>query len=67
MTILTELSPSWSNEKSGLSESISSLKRTLSDFKITRKSEWNSFKQRYYEEMEKMEHSYNTLEEKRIH
>jgi hypothetical protein len=44
-------------DKVNLHTAISSLKKSLSDYKIERKSDWKSFKTKFNEDLEKVEKS----------
>jgi hypothetical protein len=61
MAIKTELKENWKEDKVDLHNAISSLKKSMTDFKADRKSEWKSFKNKFNDDMVKVEESLKKL------
>jgi iron uptake system EfeUOB component EfeO/EfeM len=61
MTTTTKLKDSWKVDKENLHNTISLLKKSMSDFKEERKLEWKSFKGKFNDEMENVEKSLKKL------
>ncbi len=57
----TELKENWKEEKAVLCEAISTLKKCMTDYKKERKSEWKSFKNKFNDDMDKIEKSLKKL------
>ena len=67
MAITRELKEIWKEDKVNLRNAISSLKKSMTDYKVERKSEWKSFKNKFNDDMDKIEKSLeklNTLHKK---
>lgn len=61
MAIANELKENWKEEKVNLYAEISTLKKCMADFKSERKSEWKSFKNKFNDDMDKVEKSLKKL------
>jgi hypothetical protein len=61
MTITTAGKEIWKADKKILRNEISSLKKSMTDFKVERKSEWKSFKSKFNEDLVKVEESLQKL------
>jgi hypothetical protein len=61
MAITAKLKENWKEDKAILLNSISSLKKSMTDFKSERKSEWKSFKTKFNDDMANVEHSLKEL------
>jgi hypothetical protein len=61
MTITTAGKEIWKADKKILQNEISSLKKSMTDFKVERKSEWKSFKSKFNEDLVKVEESLQKL------
>jgi hypothetical protein len=57
MIIKKELNENWKEDKANLKNAISSLDKSMSDYKAERKSEWKSFKNKFNDDMDKIEKS----------
>ena len=64
-TELTEPKENWKEDKESLKSEISSLKKCMTDYKKERRSEWKSFKVKFYDDLDKVEKSLKRL--KNIH
>ena len=61
MAITKELLLSWKENRANLRDEISSLKKSISEFKAERKSEWKSFKTKYSDDLNNIEKSMEKL------
>lgn len=63
MEILTTTSPeeTWKEEKRKLRNEIASLKKEMNEYKKERKSEWKIFKNKFHDEMDKIEKALENL------
>jgi len=61
MSITKELTPTWKEDKALLRNSVSALKKSMTDYKAERKSEWKSFKTKIRDDMENIEKSLERL------
>jgi hypothetical protein len=61
MAIITVLKENWKEDKVKLQNEISSLKKCMTDYKEERKSEWKSFKNKFNDDMDKVEKSLKKL------
>jgi hypothetical protein len=61
MAIKTELKEKSKGDKVDLNNAISSLKKSMTDFKADRKSEWKLFKNKFKDDMVKVEESFKKL------
>jgi len=57
MAIITELKENWKEDKVHINNAISSLKKSMTDFKVERKSKWKLFNGRFNGDMVKVEKS----------
>ena len=67
MATTTKLKESWKEDKANLDNTISLLKKSMSDFKEERKSEQKSLKSKFNDDMENVEKSlkkFTTLHKK---
>ena len=53
------------DEKLKLRKEISALKKGMTDFKVQRKSEWKAFKNKFFDNIEKVEKSLKKLNDQR--
>jgi hypothetical protein len=65
MATTRELKEIWKEDKVNLRNAISSLKKSMADYKAERKSEWKSFKSKFNDDMNNIEKSLEKL--KTIH
>ena len=61
MEITKELKEIWKEDKANLRNAISSLKKSMTDYKKERKSEWKSFKNKFNDDMDNIEKSLEKL------
>ena len=61
MATTAEFKGKWKEEKVELHNALTALKISMSDYKEKRKSEWKSFKNKFEDDMEKVESSLNKL------
>ncbi len=61
MAITTVLKENWKEGKVNLQNEISSLKKCMTHYKVERKSEWQSFKNKFNDDMDKVEKSLKKL------
>ena len=61
MAITTVLKENWKEDKENLRNAISIMKKSLKDHKAERKSEWKLFKNKFNDDMEKIEESLKNL------
>ena len=61
MAITKELKVNWKEDKANLQNSISSIKKSMTDFKAGRKTEWKSFKNKFNDDLDKIEKSLEEL------
>ena len=61
MALATEVKENWKKDKVILHNAISSLKKSMDDFKAGRKSEWKTFKNKFNDEMDQLEESLKKL------
>jgi hypothetical protein len=61
MAITTVLKENWKEGKVNLQNEISSLKKCMTHYKVERKSEWKSFKNKFNDDMDKVEKSLKNL------
>jgi len=57
----TTLEETWNEEKEKLRDEIASLKKEMALYKKERKSEWKVFKNKFHDEMDKVEQSLKNL------
>jgi len=55
MAIIMEVTENWKADKENLHIEISSLKKCMTDFKVSRKLEWRSFKNKYNDDLDAVE------------
>ena len=55
MAITMEITKNWKADKENLHTEISSLKKCMTDFKVSRKLEWRSFKNKYNDDLDAVE------------
>ncbi len=63
MAITPEFKETWKDEKEKISNEISSLKNSMTEYKEKRKSEWKSFKKKFIDNLDKVEKSLKKLNE----
>jgi hypothetical protein len=61
MAITMEITKNWKADKENLHTEISSLKKCMTDFKVARKLEWRSFKNKYNDDLGAVEKSLKKL------
>ena len=61
MAITAELKENWKDVKIDLQNEISSLKKSMTDYKEERKSDWKTFKSKFNENLDKIEKSLKKL------
>ena len=61
MDITTELKANLKEDKINLYQAISSLKQSMLEYKDERKSEWKSFKNKFNDDLDKVQKSLNNL------
>jgi hypothetical protein len=61
MEISPEVKISWKEEKANLRNEILSLQKSMVDYQTARKSEWKSFKVKFYDDLDKIEKSFRKL------
>lgn len=61
MATTTEFKGKWKEEKVDITNALTALKISMTDYKEKRKSEWHSFKTKFNEDMEKVEGSLKKL------
>jgi hypothetical protein len=61
MAITTAAKEIWKVDKKILQKEIISLKKSMTDFKVERKSEWKSFKEKFNEDLAELEKSFKKL------
>jgi hypothetical protein len=61
MAATTEFKGNWKEEKVDLHNALTALKISMSDYKEKRKTEWKSFKNKFNEDMVKVESSLKKL------
>lgn len=61
MTITAEIKENWKEDKVNLKNEISSLKKSMTDYKSVRKSEWKSFKNKFNDDLNTVEKSLKKL------
>ena len=57
----TELKENWKEAKVNIHSAIASLKKCVSDYKVERKSEWKSFKNKFNDDMDNVKKSLKEL------
>jgi uncharacterized protein YicC (UPF0701 family) len=60
-TIKTKIKENWKEDKANLQNAVLTLKKSMTDFKDERKSEWKSFKNKFNDDMENVEKSLKKL------
>jgi hypothetical protein len=61
MAIKTAVKEIWEVDKKILQKEIVSLKKSMTDFKVERKSEWKSFKSKFNDDLAELEKSFKKL------
>ncbi len=61
MITTIELAGNWQEDKVNLNKAISSLKRSMTDYKSLRRTEWKSFKRKFSDDLKDVEDSLKKL------
>jgi uncharacterized protein YicC (UPF0701 family) len=61
MAITGESKEIWKEDKANLRNAISSLRKSMTDYKAERKSEWKSFKNKFNDDLNNIEKSFEEL------
>jgi hypothetical protein len=61
MATVAEFKGNWKEEKVDLHNALTALKISMSDYKEKRKTEWKTFKNKFNEDMDKVESSLKKL------
>ncbi|NWJ49991.1 MAG: hypothetical protein HXX14_03915 [Bacteroidetes bacterium] len=61
MAVIMEVAENWKADKENLHIEISSLKKSKTDFKVSRKLEWRSFKNKYNDDLNVVEKALKKL------
>jgi hypothetical protein len=56
MEITKELKENWKADKANLQKAITSIKKSVADYKTKRKSDWKSFKDKFKVDLREVEH-----------
>ncbi len=61
MAITTLLKENWKEDKHNLFTTIETLKKSLADYKVERKTEWRTFKNKFKDDMKEVDKSLKRL------